>query len=439
VLEFLSRSSFWIARRSHMKQLAELNDSQNLPPGSVRAAQEKAFLEIIEHARSNVPWYREALGDLDIRSLDDITSIPFLTKKMIQAGTDRLKAEGLPPERFIPNTTGGSTGEKLEMYSDAASSRFAILMRSNMWTGWSIGEKQLQLWGAHSDLSNAQGLKQRISGLFFNRNRMLSSYDMTEHDMRRYVEIINRNRPRLITGYSSALYLLTRFIRTEGLKIYSPKGVICSAETLQDEQRETIESVFGCGVFNRYGCREVGNIAQECQEHNGLHINAEKIIVEVVDEAGRACRPGETGEIVVTDLDNYVFPFIRYRIGDIGALSDRTCPCGRGLPMLESVDGRVWDVIIGANGSRVIGTLWLVEGVDGIRQYQIIQPEHGKLTLRLVVTGEFSEESRSELIRRVKDKCGGEMAVKIDMVDDIPLTGSGKRRLVISNVSPFIE
>ena len=384
-----------------------------------------------------MPWYREALKGLEIRSIDDITSIPFLTKKIIQAEADSLKAEGFSKERFIPNTTGGSTGEKLEMYSDAASSRFAILIRGNMWTGWRIGEKQLQLWGAHGDLSNAEGLKQRISGYFFHRNRMLSSYDMSEQDMRSYRKIIDSYRPTLITGYSSALYLLARSIRANSL--YSPKGVICSAETLNDEQRETIESVFGSKVFNRYGCREVGSIAQECEEHNGLHINSETMIVEVVDETGTPCRPGETGEIVVTDLDNYVFPFIRYRIGDIGTLSDRVCPCGRGLPMLESVDGRVWDVIVGANGSRVIGTLWLVEGVKGIDRYQILQPEHGRLVLRLVVTGEFGEESRMELIRRVKDKCGESMNVDIEAVDDITLAESGKRRLVISNVSPFVE
>lgn len=422
-----------------MKRLAELNDSQFLSYESLRAAQEKAFLEIIEHASSSVPWYRKALKELEIRSLDDITSIPFLTKKIIQAEADSLKAEGFPRERFIPNTTGGSTGEKLEMYSDAASSRFATLIRGNMWTGWRIGEKQLQLWGAHSDLSSAKGLKQRISGYFFHRNRMLSSYDMTERDMSEYYSIINSYKPSLITGYSSALYLMARFIRDTKMYVYSPKSIICSAETLEIEQRNLIETIFGCSVFNRYGCREVGNIAQECEEHKGLHINSENMIVEVVDETGKPCRPGETGEIVVTDLDNHVFPFIRYRIGDIGTLSDRTCPCGRGLPMLEGVDGRVWDVIVGANGSRVIGTLWLVEGVKGIDRYQILQPEHGRLVLRLVVTGEFGEESRQELIRRVKDKCGEEMDVDIETVDDITLTKSGKRRLVISNVSPFIE
>lgn len=439
MFEYISRLSLRLARRSRLKKLAELNKSQYLPPESVRDRREAGFLKIIEHARSRVPYYRDALKDLEIRSLDDLTAIPFLTKKIIQANTEVLKAEGYPPERFIPNMTGGSTGEKLKLFSDANSSRPAFLMRGNMWAGWRVGEKQLQLWGAHSDLSNAEGLLQRFTGTFIHRNKMLSSYDMTDRDMLDYSDIINRYRPRLITGYTSALYLLSMFIRENGLKVHSPKGVICSAETLTENHREVIESVFGCRVLNRYGCREVGNIAQECEQQNGLHINAEHIIVEVVDESGHPCRPGETGEIVVTELDNKVFPFIRYKIGDIGILSDRACLCGRGLPMLEKVEGRVWDIIVGVNGNRLIGTFWLVEGVKGIKQYQVVQLEHGRLTLKLVVTGEFDEEARSELIRRVKENCGEDMTVDIEIMDNIPLTESGKRRFVISRVSPFIE
>lgn len=437
-MRFLSKSFLHLLRPSRIRRLAELNRSQYLPLESVRERQETGFIKLIKHAGSRVPYYRDILKDLEIRTLDDITSIPFLTKKIIQANTDRLKAEDYPPGRFIPNTTGGSTGEKLEFFNDTDAPLASLIIRGNTWTGWKLGDKQALLWGAHGDISTSKFSYRLLKRFLIHRNLMLSSYNMTEDDMLEYQRAINKYKPRLITGYSSALFLLARFIEAKGLEIHSPEGVICSAETLYDEQRQIIESAFHCRVFNRYGCREVGNIAQECEEHDGMHIYADHVIVEIVDESGNPCRPGETGEIVVTDLDNHVFPFIRYRIKDIGMMSDRVCPCGRGFPMLEKVDGRVWDVIVGTDGRRVIGTLWLVENIKGIEQYQIVQPEHGNLTLKLVVPGGFDESSRTELIRRVKEKCGEDMAVDINILEDIPLTESGKRRLVISSVSPFI-
>lgn len=439
MLTYLSRSLLHLNRPVRMSKLKELNESQYLSTDSLVYQQEAEFLKIVEHAKSNVPYYRDTLRDIEVRSLDDITRIPFLTKKIIRNNTDYLKAGCYPPERFIPNTTGGSTGEKLDFFNDANALQASFLMRGNMWTGWRPGEKQIQLWGARQDLLDGRGIYKRFVNTFIHRNKILSSYDMRDQDMFHYQRVINRYKPRLITGYSSALYLFSNFLREHGLEIYSPKGIISSAETLREDQRETIESVFRCKVLNRYGCREVGNISHECSQQKGLHIYTEHIIVEVVDENGQSCGPGKPGEIVLTSLDNYVFPFIRYRVGDIGALSERKCPCGRRLPMLESVEGRVWDIIVGTNGNRLVGTFWLVKGVKGIQQYQVIQEEHGRLVIKLVVDDRFGDKDKQQLIERVKDKCGEDMAVEIKILNNIPMTESGKHRFIISKVSPFIR
>jgi phenylacetate-CoA ligase len=229
---------------------------------------------------------------------------------------------------------------------------------------------------------------------------------------------------------------------TNDLKVHSPKGIVTSAETLYPHQRETIESVFGCRIFNRYGCREAGNIAQECEEHNGLHIFSEHVVVEVVDEKGDPAPPGEPGEIVVTKLDNYVFPFIRYRIGDIGVLSERRCPCGRNLPMLESVEGRVFDIIVGTNGNHLSGTFWTIllrEYVSGISKFQVIQEEYGKILLKLEAGSGFSEKEKEKLISKIRERCGEDMNVEIETVEEIEQTESGKHRFVISKVSPYLQ
>ncbi len=429
-----------LARRSRMRKLDELIENAYRPIEALRRQQESAFLRLVDHARINVPYYRNALDGIEVKSLDDITSIPFLTKSLIRGHMEELKAENIPARRFLPNSTGGSTGEKLEFYGDTNQMLAALLLRSNSWAGWEIGERQLQLWGAHYDISRARGFINKVKNSLGQRNILLSSYDMTDADMAGYVEKINRYEPVLITGYPSAMTLFSEYIRGNGLAVHAPKGIVTSAETLYADQRRTIESVFGCKVFNRYGCREAGGVAQECGEQNGLHIFTEHVVIEVVDEHGNPCKPGESGEIVLTVLDNHAFPFIRYRVGDIGAQSGGTCPCGRNLPLLNSVEGRVFDIVVGMNGNHVAGTYWTIllrEYVEGISRFQVVQEEYGRLLLRLVVDDRFDENERKKLVGKIKEKCGADMVVDIERVDEIPLTGSGKHRFVISRISPY--
>jgi phenylacetate-CoA ligase len=439
---YISRQLLRLLRRDRVKKYEELVSNAFLSAEKLNEQQESSFLELIGHARENVPYYGKILNDIEIRSIADIASIPPLTKKLIRQNFEDLKAVNLPPDRFVPNSTGGSTGEKLEFFSDTDQILASLLMRSNSWTGWEPGEKQLQLWGAHYDISLVSGLAARLKNSLIQRNLLLSSYDMTTGDMAGYLEKINSYRPALITGYPSAMALFAEFIKDRGAKVHTPKGIVTSAETLFEHQRETIESVFGCKVLNRYGCREAGGVAQECAEQNGLHIFSEHVIIEILDEKGEPCGPGRTGEIVVTVLDNYAFPLIRYRIGDIGALSDRTCPCGRNLPMLEKVEGRVFDIVVGTNGNHLSGTYWTIllrEYVEGISSFQVVQEELGKLLLRLVTDEKFDDEAGSKLTAAIKEKCGQDMTVEIEKVDEIPLTGTGKHRFVVSKVSPYAD
>lgn len=440
--KYLSKLLLKLTRPSRLRRLKELRENEFCSPEILRDQQEKRFLDLIKHAKINIPYYRKILNGIKIESLDDITAIPFLTKKIINQEMDSLKAENLPPGRFIRNSTGGSTGEKLIFFNDSNENLDAFLMRGNSWTGWEVGEKQAQLWGAHYDVARARILFNRFKHLMVHRKIMMSSYRMSEHDMAEYLDMINKHKPSLLTGYSSALNLFSEFIRNNNLHVYSPKGIISSAETLHEYQRKTIQSVFQSKVLNRYGCREVGNIAHECLEQKGMHIFTEHVFIEIINENGEPCEAGETGEIVITKLDNYSFPFIRYRIGDLGVLSGRTCPCGRNLPLLEEVKGRVFDLIVGTNGNHLSGTFWTIllrEFVEGIRQYQVIQEKYGELLLRLIVDRNYSRDSESKLVKKIKENCGEAMSVEIEIVDELPLAESGKHRFIISKVSPFVN
>lgn len=441
--------SGWIlkaARPARMRSLDSLERSQWLSSDELRARQARKLRSLLEHSSQHVPFYSDILRNVDIHAGDEclwneFQKIPLLTKSVINQSRETLKSDATAPQDFLPNTTGGSTGSPLQFYGDRKSADFtnALTLRNTRWTGWDLGDKQAYVWGSTADISLAENIYAKLRNALIHRKLYLSSYSLEEANLREYIARINRFKPALITGYVSALCLLAEYSKYKNLPLRSPRGIIAAAETLHTDQRDLIESAFGCRVFNRYGCREVGNIAQECTEQNGLHINAEHVVLETVSEKGRPCSPGETGEIVITDLDNFAFPFIRYRMEDLGALSDRTCRCGRGLSMLEAVQGRIWDVIVGANGSRLVGSLWLFKGISGIIQFQILQEDPGELIVKLVKDDSFTDSEMQEIRARIKEKCGEEMKADIRIVEDIPLTPSGKRKFIISKVSPYVR
>lgn len=430
-----------IFRRDKLRNFRTLLHSQWMDTAEIRKIQEKKFLNLIGHCVKNVPYYSSIKGFSEVRTLDDIKRLPFLTKGIIREHQSDIKAKNIDRKFFVPNSTSGSTGEGLRFYSDLNNSMdFGVLMRNNMWTGWELGKRQTFLWGSHYDISRTKELFNRIKNMAIYKTLFLSSYEMTENDMRVYRDKINDYKPLLFTGYPSALFIFASFLEREGLDICKVKGVITSGETLYEYQREKIEAIFGCKVFNRYGCRELGDIAHQCEEHDGMHINTEHVIVEVVDKDGNPCEPGKEGEIVVTNLDNYAFPFIRYKIQDIGVLKKGVCRCRRGLPLLEKVEGRIFDIIVGTNGNHLSGNYWTIllrTFIKGIEKFQIIQEKKGELDLCLVVNKGFNDTEKERLVREVMQRCGRDMRIKIAIAEDIPLTESGKHRFIISKVSPF--
>jgi len=349
--------------------------------------QSDKFLRLINHCKNYVPYYKCLKSIDNINSIDDLKKLPFLTKELIKKNFNDLKAANIIAKRFKPNSTSGSTGEAMKFFSDIKTDvvRHACTIRGDSWTGWKFGEPSVIIWGATKDTSKANTLKGRLANSKFLFNKIvLSSFNMTNRDMTKYISKINKFKPTLIIGYPSSLELFANYISRNNFEIISPKGIITGGESLYEPQRETIQNTFRCKVLNRYGCRDVGHIANECQEQNGLHISSDHVIVEVVNEKGEHCKSGELGEIVVTDLDNYVFPFIRYKIGDLGVLSNRVCGCGKKLPILERVEGRTFDLVIGPNGNRAPGNFFtlLRYKVKGVDQFQVRQKIINKIKLK---------------------------------------------------------
>jgi len=216
-----------------------------------------------------------------------------------------------------------------------------------------------------------------------------------------------------------------------------------SAGTLYGLMRETIQRVFRAPVFNRYGSREVGDIACECEAHQGLHVCPVTHYVEILREDGTPARPGEVGEIVVTSLTNYAMPLIRYRIGDMGAWAEKDCSCGRNWPLLKEVTGRVTDSFVSASGTRVHGEYFthLLYFRDWVKKFQFLQESYTRIRLLIVPAVPpdqakwIVEQERADLEAKVQLVMGPECSLEIELVSDIPPSPSGKYRYTISKVS----
>jgi phenylacetate-CoA ligase len=232
------------------------------------------------------------------------------------------------------------------------------------------------------------------------------------------------------------MYLFAEFVKENEIDGLHPKAIVTSAEVLHEHERAVIEEVFGCKIFNRYGCRETSVIASECNEHSGMHINAECIYLEI-EKNSLGMYGKDEGEIIITDLLNYGMPLIRYKIEDVGSLSEDPCCCGRGLPLLKSLTGRSTEFILTPEGKYVSGaalTIFLVAKTPGLLQAQFIQEGKNRTIMKIVKGPNFNEESMALLNERVKEFLGPQMEIHFDPVKEIPRESSGKFRFSISKI-----
>jgi phenylacetate-CoA ligase len=255
--------------------------------------------------------------------------------------------------------------------------------------------------------------------------------------LNRYLYDLKKVQPNYFYGYVSMIRQFAEYLEREGKhKCLTPKVIITTAEALTEPDRQKIEGVFGCRVFNEYGCGEVGTIAHECEEGN-LHLSSENMIVEVLSESGRPVKPGESGEIVVTDLVNFSMPLIRYRLKDYASISGEPCPCGRTLPTLLNIHGREYDMLVNTSGQKFHGEffLYLVEDLKKkkivLDHVQFIQ-QGMKINIKIAHSGDvekdYFHEYFTENLRLYFDAM---VEVNVKFVSEIPREPSGKLRTVI--------
>lgn len=406
----------------------------------VREYQWEELSKLLVNAFENVPFYRKRFQDAgitpnDMKCLEDLPRLPVLTKTDVRRNKMDLISTQIPRKHLVPGRTGGSTGEPMHFYHDKRALDWisAVRMRNVERAGFEWGDKHVYMSGSHFDYSKSMELKVRLRNVLM-RRRSLSFAGIDEKQMMEYLKYIQQWKPVALWGYASALYLLALLVKKEIGSMNIP-SIIASSETLLPHQRELIEEVFDCRVLDYYATREF-SIACECEQHEGFHIDAESVLVEVVKH-GKPLPEGEIGQILITDLHNYGFPFIRYAVGDVGRLSSRKCVCGRGLPIMESVEGRISDIIITSEGRFVSPPAFTIPigDVEGIEQYQLVHDRADELTINIVKNERYTDADTTYLRRCLKSILGEEVELIFRFVDHIPVGESGKRRVIISTVS----
>jgi len=433
----------WKITRNAQRYYELLKTTEWYSPKQVRELQEIRLRQLIRHVYLHVPYYSQLMqaNDLtpeDIHSIEDLQKIPFLTKASLRENLYfDLFADNHRKPDMLKIATSGSTGEPLVHYADRRQleMRWASTFRSGEWTGWRFGDRQARLWHQTLGMSKSQVFKEYLDA-FFMRRLFIPAYEMNEDSLQQLIEKLRRFKPVLIDGYAESFNFLAHYARNHGIAGLQPKAIMTSAQIMPPQVREVIEREFRTSVFDKYGSREFSGIAYECDQHQGHHIVAESYIVEILKD-GRPARPGELGEVVITDLNNYAVPLIRYRIGDLAVAidPDEACACGRGLPRIGRIEGRSQAIIFCANRTWLPGTFFAHFFKDydfAVRQYQVVQREENAIELKIVPESGFSATVQEEIVAHLHRYMGEAMDIRVELVEQIPMLRTGKRTGVIS-------
>ena len=442
---FVSRAVFPLQERlkkhDTVRVRRAMEASQWWSAAQLEAYQLDRLRAFLADVGTHVPFYRQVFSEAGfdpakMSRVADLQRLPFLTKPVIRANTDALRADdarGLA--RF---NTGGSSGEPLIFFigDERVTHDVAAKWRATRWWDVDIGDREIVVWGSPIELGAQDRVRQFRDALM--RTELMPAFEMSETKLDGFVARIRARRPAMLFGYPSAISHIARHAKKRGIRLddLGVRVVFVTSERLYDDQRESIERLFGCPVANGYGGRDAGFIAHQCPS-GSMHITAEDIAVEIVDALGQVLPPGQSGEIVVTHLATRDFPFIRYRTGDIGVLDDTPCACGRGLPVLKEIQGRSTDFVIALDGTVMHGLslIYVLRDIPAVRAFKIIQETLTLTRVQVEPSEGFSDRDVVAIQSGLQARLGASVLIQVEKVAQVAAERSGKFRYVISKVT----
>ena len=434
-----------ILGRATFRFLDALSKEQYLPEDQLKQLQFEKLKALLIHAEKNIPFYKKRFAGAGfdpeaITSIDDMKVLPLLSKEEIRQNVEDMKWKDTPGGLFRYNT-GGSSGKPLVFYFDRRRQAYDAAARAltHQWWGVDIGDKELYLWGSPLEITKQDKVKDLRDKL--KNDLLISAFEISEAQIPDIVKQFKAFRPKCVFGYPSTVALfcdmaekLDYDFTNDGIEV-----AFSTAEVLYDHQRKSIGAFFGnIPVVDCYGSREGGFVCHECREGR-YHVIDSNYVVEFLKD-GKEAGPGESGEVVLTHLDAWGMPFIRYRTGDVAQPGESGCGCGRTWSTIKNIQGRTTDFVVTPDGryQHALSVIYVVRDIEGVDEFKIIQHAVEDVEVLLKIHDNLYPENGDErIVKGIKKRMGDSVQVRVTKMDTIPRDASGKYRYVVSKVGAF--
>jgi phenylacetate-CoA ligase len=429
----------------------QLEASQYLPSDELRRLQFLQIGALVQHIDRHVPFYGVSLRKAGVKPGQPITDeawsrVPILTRRAVQEAGDRLHARALPQGHGKTSkiTTSGSSGMPVSVLKSELGQFYwqAFTLREELWHRRDMTRKLMGIRRDDARESSDESVHIRrmpdwgtpISTVYPTGPAVLLDYRCT---VAQQVEVLREERPDYLVTFPSVLLALLRHCRAHDVTLSGLREVKTVGEALAQETRDLCREMWGVEISDIYSTAEAGSLAFQCAEHGRYHIQSESSLVEILNDAGQECRPGETGRVVVTPLHNFAMPLIRYEIGDLAEVGD-ACPCGRTLPVLTNIPGRARDMLTLPSGDKRFPYYAhnAVMRVDAIVQHQVVQTSLDEIEIRLVVRRKLSDREEAQIVSAAAGGFGHPFRIRIAYRDEIKRGPGGKYAEFRSEILP---
>lgn len=418
-----------------MRRLSFLEEAQWFPSEKLHVIRDQSLSELIKVSYEEVPFYRELMDKASVKPAEiqkaaDLRKLPIVTKQMLRpAYPDRVTRN--TGKKVYESRSSGSTGSNFTVLLDRETAGWyrASFLLALEWAGWKIGEPHLQ-----TGMTLNRDLFKRMKDSLLNCH-YVSAYDLTDSHLDLCLQILERHSIRHLWGYPGSLYCLARRAMEQGWN-RPLQSIVTWGDNLYDHYRNTIEKTFKTRIIDTYGCAEGMHISAQCGAGSSYHVHTLDVIVEYLDENGEPVSPSQLGNLIVTRLHPGPMPLIRYKVGDVGIAGETPmCACGRGYDVMQSIQGRDTDIVRTQSGNRLIVHFFtgILEHFKEIASFQVIQENLDSIILRVVPSGDFSAGTKQRIVDALREK-GADLNIELDLVKEIPLPASGKRRFIISQL-----
>lgn len=399
--------------------------------------QSNCLRSILPLCSNHVPYYRENWSNSQVRAAvdGDLTALPLLEKEPIRSAPKSFLREDMHPLRPQIFLTSGTTGTPISSYYTISELRQSLALRevrSARWAGVSFALPRATFSGRLVEPNpDSKGPFYRYNAA--EKQAYLSAFHLRPDTANQYVDALHRHNIQWGTGYAVSFYILGRFILDNNIPAPNLKAIITTSEKLTPEMRMVIEEAFGCKIFEEYSTVENAIFASEC-EQGRLHVSPDVSVVEILHPDGTPCKSGEPGEVVVTTLSRTYQPLIRFRLGDVAMWDAEPCPCGRQMPIIKEVVGRIEDIIVGPDSREMVRFHGVFTNQPNILEGQIIQESLEEIQVKVVTLDGFGKPDIDDIISRVKTRIGENVNVTVVPVKEISRTKAGKFQAVISRI-----